>query len=509
MIDKRLIKLSAEPMGIDFQYFHDAIQDINIKKLKRKLEKSFALLKTMISVDRLDYTKGLVNKLQAYETFLSTYPAWRGRVSLILIVAPSREQLSTYQSIKKEVEQYVEQINFRFGTLGWLPVLYRYKSFTAKQLIVLYSLADVALITPLIDGMNLVAKEYVAVKSHAGVLILSETAGAAKELPEAILVNPNRGEEIVLAIKEALEMQKVRQFKALNCMQAYLKKNDVAKWGTRFIHMLLQEKIKQHTLSTQELDAVLEKKLILDFKQAHRRLFLLDYDGTLRGFTMDPAKAKPSPRLIYLIERLSQLTNTRMVIISGRDKNTLASWFKHPAVTLIAEHGAWIKENDTWIQTTSVDVSWKKEVIALMQLFIDKLPGSFLEEKEFSVVWHYRRHYRQKGPMLSKKLAHQLSQHTSAYLFQVHEGDCIIEVKSKEIGKDFAALRLIAQENSDFIFAAGDDSTDEDMFRVIPNWAYSICVGKFFSYARFSILSVVKLIRLLERLASDETIHET
>src|SRR3989338_3985405 len=250
VIDKRLIKLSAEPMGIDFQYFHDAIQDINIKKLKRKLEKSFALLKTMISVDRLDYTKGLVNKLQAYETFLSTYPAWRGRVSLILIVAPSREQLSTYQSIKKEVEQYVEQINFRFGTLGWLPVLYRYKSFTAKQLIVLYSLADVALITPLIDGMNLVAKEYVAVKSHAGVLILSETAGAAKELPEAILVNPNRGEEIVLAIKEALEMQKVRQFKALNCMQAYLKKNDVAKWGTRFIHMLLQEKIKQHTLST-------------------------------------------------------------------------------------------------------------------------------------------------------------------------------------------------------------------------------------------------------------------
>src|SRR5262249_13993325 len=157
--------------------------------------------------DRLDYTKGIVSRLFAFHKFLHERPEWHKKVMLILLVAPSREGVSSYQNMKRQIDEYVGQINGKFGTMDWMPILYQYRTFTLDEFIQIYTLSDVALVTPLRDGMNLIAKEYVTARlSQGGVLILSETAGAAKELVDALIVNPYSIDDLEHAIHEALIM---------------------------------------------------------------------------------------------------------------------------------------------------------------------------------------------------------------------------------------------------------------------------------------------------------------
>src|SRR5579862_1377683 len=224
---ERLVKVDLFPIGVDFKKFNSTKDDPVIMQMRDDLKKNFENKKIVFSVDRLDYTKGLMSRLTAIEYFLNTYPQWRERVVFILNVVPSRDTIKAYDDRKKEIEEKIGTVNGKFSTISWQPIIYRYNHLSFNELIALYHAADAALVTPIRDGMNLVAKEYVASSSDSGVLILSELAGAASELNEALLVNPTDTVDVATAINRALIMPEAEKKNRITTMQKRLQDYDV------------------------------------------------------------------------------------------------------------------------------------------------------------------------------------------------------------------------------------------------------------------------------------------
>jgi trehalose 6-phosphate synthase/phosphatase len=508
MVSDHVVKAETLPMGIDFQRFYHASGSPEVEKKKDELKKTLTNLKVISSIDRLDYTKGTLNRLRGYETFLDKNPQWHGKVVLVLVVVPSRIGVEHYQQMKRQIDELVGKINGRFGSITWTPILYQYKFLPFHPLVSLYSVSQVALVTPLRDGMNLIAKEYIAAwLDKTGVLILSEMAGASKELGEAIIINPSNIDEIAEALKEAMEMPAEEQIRRNEVMQTRLKRYDVVRWANDFIQVLLSLKGDQKRLDAKLLSPNAQAQLIKDFAKAERRLVLLDYDGTLVPFAPLPQMAKPTEEILKILKSLSRDQKTEIVLISGRDKNTLQNWFGTFDLRLIAEHGAWIKEkNEDWSMIKPLTNDWKPQILPILEMYADRLPGSLVEEKEFAIVWHYRRADPESASMRAKELVDDLVNFTANIDVQILQGSKVVEVRCAGVNKGNAGLHFIAKDNFDFILAIGDDWTDEDLFKVLPETAYSIRVGLTQSYARFNLHNHIRVIELLKELAQN---HET
>lgn len=503
LLPNRLVKVDTLPMGIDFQKFRAeaAISEPQKDESWKTLEK----FKIVLSIDRLDYTKGILKRLQGYELFLEKNPQWQKKVVLVLVVVPSRVAVEHYQQIKKQIDELVGKINGRFGTIGWTPILYQYKFIPFQQLVSLYAASDVALITPLRDGMNLIAKEYIASRTKkTGVLILSEMAGAAKELAEAVVINPNNIEEIAGALKTSLEMPEKEQIRRNWIMQDRLKSYDVVRWANDFLSQLLSIKAEQKRLRSKLLAAPAKERLLRDFSQARQRLIFLDYDGTLVPFADDPQAVQPSEELLAILRNLSQQPANQVVLISGRDRSTMQRWFGSINAGLVAEHGVWTQEkNQDWQLIKPLNNNWKPTIIPLLATYADRLPRAFVEEKEFSVVWHYRRADPELASTRAKELVDDLVNFTANIDVQVLQGSKVVEVRCGGVNKGNAAARFLAEHNFGFILAVGDDWTDEDLFKILPDTAYSIRVGIRQSYARFNLRSYVDVVELLKELAAE------
>ena len=201
-VDDRIVRVDAYPIGIDYEKFSRAVARApEVEAEKTKILSYLKDQKLIFSVDRLDYSKGLLHRLAGFEYFLDTHPEWIGKVIFNMVIVPSRDTIARYQEMKHEIEAAVGRINGKYSTLAWLPILYQYKSLSFPELVALYSLSDVGLITPIRDGMNLVAKEYIACQTaEKGMLILSETAGASAELSESLLINPTDKREVADAL---------------------------------------------------------------------------------------------------------------------------------------------------------------------------------------------------------------------------------------------------------------------------------------------------------------------
>jgi trehalose 6-phosphate synthase/phosphatase len=441
LLPNHLVKVDTFPMGVDFHRFHAAAaqprecptDDVSWETLKG--------FKIVLSVDRLDYTKGILNRLRGYELFLEKDPAWHKKVVLVLVVVPSRVGVDQYQQIKKQIDEYVGRINGKFSTVGWAPVLYQYKFLPFEPLVSLYAASHVALITPLRDGMNLVAKEYLASRTDkTGVLILSETAGASKELGEAVIINPNNAEEIAAGLKTALEMPESEQIRRNEIMQSRLQRYDVVRWAEDFLNQLPAIKVEQERLRARPLGAAARQRLIEDFVQASRRTIFLDYDGTLAPFTDAPEDARPGSDLLALLRDLAQNGSNDLVLVSGRDKDTMQDWFGDLGVALVAEHGAWIRTRDRdWQMTRPLDNAWKSAILPILQTYADRLAGAFVEEKQCSVVWHYRRADAELASVCVKDLVDALVNFTANIDVQVLQGSKVVEVRSGGVNKGFAA----------------------------------------------------------------------
>jgi trehalose 6-phosphate synthase/phosphatase len=424
-----------------------------------------------------------------------------------MLVVPSRTRVEHYVQLKRQVDGLVGEINGKHGAIGWMPIWYLYRSLPFHSLAALYSLADVALITPLRDGMNLVAKEYVATRiDGTGVLILSETAGAAQELGEAILINANNKEETVRALERALEMPEQEQIERNRTMQRRLQRYDVVRWADEFIDRLLQAKKLQRQMAEKALTCEMQNRLVTAFRDSCSALLLLDYDGTLVPFSPKPEEARPGIKLINLLKKLAQDTRSEVVLISGRDRDTLDRWFGHLNVGLVAEHGVWIRRKaGDWRTIETPTSDWKEQVYPMLESWVDRTPGSFIEEKGFSLVWHYRRANPKLGELRARELINNLSNTIANLNLQILEGSKVVEVKNAGINKGRAAMEWISGEEWDFALAIGDDWTDEDTFMVLPSTAWSVKVGFGMSAARFSLSSPAETISLLSELAENRT----
>ncbi|UCH06951.1 MAG: trehalose-phosphatase [Deltaproteobacteria bacterium] len=260
------------------------------------------------------------------------------------------------------------------------------------------------------------------------------------------------------------------------------------------------KKLHKETRAT-ILTAEVEKGLLREYDKAKRRLLLLDYDGTLVPFFGKPEEARPGDNLLQLLKSLVVDPKNEVVILSGRDKDTLDQWFQHLGLSLVAEHGVWLKQRQ-WVMIEPLTDKWKKEIRPILEAYREQTPGSFIEEKEFSLVWHYRITDSELGTMRVLELIDELSNLTANLNLQILEGIKVVEVKNSAINKGRAASRLIEQRQHDFILAIGDDRTDEDTFNVLPEYAYSFKVGLSSSLARFNLESQEDVLLLLKKLVS-------
>jgi trehalose 6-phosphate synthase/phosphatase len=489
-------------MGIDYRKYSQAINNPATKKEVDKILQIVGQRKIIISIDRLDYTKGIIQRLEAFDLFLSENPEYKGKVTLIMVAVPSRTDVEDYQILRNRLEQLVGRINGEHGAIGYIPVWYLYRFMPFHKIAALYNVADVALVTPLRDGMNLIAKEFIAGKTDGkGVLILSEMTGAASELGEAMIVNANNKGAIVQAIKDAFEMPLPEQIERNRLMQERIAGYDVSRWSSDFVNALSDIKKKQRELYASKLSESVKHELIRDYSKSKKRLLLLDYDGTLVGFKGRPAQAGPDDEILDLLRNLSGDQKNNIVIISGRDKKTLDDWLRDLNVSLVAEHGAWIKQhNRQWQCTQPHGATWKDSIRSSLELYSDRTPGSAVEEKDFALVWHYRRADAELASIRVQELRDALVNLTENLDVGVFEGNKIIEIKNVGVNKGRAVEFWTGNQKWEFLLAAGDDYTDEEMFRALPNGAYSIKVGLSLSNARFQVDTLNEIRLLLKEL---------
>jgi trehalose 6-phosphate synthase/phosphatase len=504
-VNERLCKADAFPIGIDFNKFHDACYSqktiIHNDNLRRYLSGN----KLIFSIDRLDYSKGFLYRLKAYERFLEKYPEWHFKVVFNMIVIPSRDKIESYLEIKKEIEATVGRVNGKYSTLHWRPIIYQYKSIPFNELIAIYNISDVGLITPLRDGMNLVAKEYVACQNEPyGMLVLSEMAGAAVELNESIIINPTDIEETSDAINKALFMPDEEKESRILKMQNRLSRYNVFTWTTDFFNQVVDVKKEQKYMQAKFMDDNILRSIQIKYYKAINRLFFIDYDGTLTPIAKLPEMAVLHEKTKNVLKSIVSDKRNKVVIISGRNKEFIDDQFTNLNAILVAEHGYFIKYPEAeWEKSVEIDLSWKKKIRPILNDYVDRCNGSMMEEKNASIVWHYRNADEEIASLRINELKDDLYEILKNELkLNVLEGDKVLEVKSILYDKGTVANALLNKENYDFILALGDDSTDEDLFRVIPDYGFTIKVGSKPTNARFNIRNQTQIFDILNLFTS-------
>jgi len=495
----RIIQSDAFPVSVNYELYNEAYDNEEVIKERTALKEAYKGDKIIFSVDRLDYTKGVMQRLDALEVFFQNYPEWKERLVFILVVVPSRDEILKYWERKQMIEQAVGRINGKFSTLTWRPIVYQYASLSFPQLLALYTACDVALITPIRDGMNLVAKEFVASrKDQQGVLILSEMTGAANELSTALHINPQDENEVAEKIKMALEMEPEEQARRIAVMQQRLRDYDVKKWANSFIDSLLTIQNTQQQGPVPLLKSEKEFSLQERYTKARSRLLLLDYDGTLVNFKTKPELASPPKEVIQLLGRLASRPENSVVVISGRDRHTLDEWIGFLPIDMVAEHGSYIKQQGVWRRDILDDGAWKKIVFPVLNDFVSRCPDSFVEEKSNSLAWHYRNAEDETGFVRSRELISTL-ENLLPYQLRVIDGNCVVEIKSTETDKGKVAKQLTLAHPYDFVLAIGDDRTDEDMFSALTlENQYTVKVGKGTTSAAYRIANVPEVLALLK-----------
>jgi trehalose 6-phosphate synthase/phosphatase len=498
--EDRTIRVADFPMGIDYDKYASAGRTRAVKRAVKNYRKQYRRKKIIVAVDRLDPSKGLIERLKSYGLLLDRYPKLQGKVVFAMVAAPSRTDVPAYQRLSKRLDILVKEINQKYGSAKWQPVDYINRTIPFEEVTALFQIADVAFIAPLRDGMNLAAKEFVASAQRNGALILSETAGAAQELKDALIVDPRKPDTVVAALYSSLTMRRRDLRRRLKRMKKYLKANTVQEWAKNFVGTL-QEPLPSTQLLTPSLSPKYEKAMVDSFRDGNKRLLLLDYDGTLVPFSSDYKKAVAPKSLVNLIAKLAKDQANDIVIISGRNADDLQSWFGHLPVNLVAEHGASIKRahNKRWHTFEKQDVAWKQLLKPVLEKYAAQTPGARVEEKAHSLVWHYRSspaYYAQKSTVIIKRV---LKPVLKTYGLQILKGNKVLEIKNPDISKGKAAQIWLAR-HYDCVIAIGDDVTDEEMFSMLPDTANTIKVGRGRTIARYRVTDYKRVIALLQRL---------
>lgn len=500
-LKERIVHVDAFPMGINYEQYHEAPALPVVREKSAMLREKLSDKQVILSVDRLDYSKGILHRLEGYAQFLENNPEYHEQVSLAMIVVPSRDNVEMYAELKAKIDQAIGEINGRYARLGWSPIFYFYRSFSFEELIAMYDIADIALVTPLRDGMNLVAKEYLAAKrDQPGVLILSEMAGASIELQDALIINPNDKDEIEKAILQALTMPLEEIRERMSRMQKRIASRTVKRWANDFVKELRSIKEQNREI----LQKVVGKRQLTQIKSAYdeasSRLILLDYDGTLSPFVRKPEDAIPSEQLLELIRRMSADKHNKVVINSGRNHQILDKWFAGLPIDFAAEHGVFYKDDGVWHRNIMEEIEWDEEILDIIHHTIDKTPRSHLEQKDAALVWHYRNVDVWLAELRAQQLINALIGPCARLNLQIVPGNKIVEIKPPDYNKGSEVIRRLEKDTYDFVLAIGDDTTDEDMFRALPTDGISIKVGSFSPAAKYRIPLQSSVIPFLSKL---------
>ena len=483
-VGSRPVRLEALPIGIAPEEYTRLLNEDEVTARQyAEWVARYSGRRVLLAVDRLDYTKGVPERLRAFAHLLRSTPDLKEKVVLIQIAVPTREGINAYQDLRTEVNRLVGEINGKLGTPEWTPLVYINRSIDRTELVGLYKLADVCWIGSLRDGMNLVAKEYVACKPDGdGVLVLSEFAGAAAEMGEALLINPFDEDRTAATIERALALDEQERRQRMSALHNRVLRNNVFRWGERFLTALEEAVVERGRLIDTQPQRLRPMEIRDAYARARRRLLILDYDGTLVPFVKRPQQAAPPPLLLDLLGVMAADPQNCLALISGRSAANLDRWFGViGGVWLVAEHGAEFRSPSTqqWEQLRpQVTADWKNSVLPILEHFVDRTPGSFIEEKKYALVWHYRMAEPEFGEWLGNELVSMLEAMLAETELRAFRGEKIVEVRPVWANKGEALERLlVASDNPDFIFAAGDDRTDEDMFERLQSDAWTVHVG--------------------------------
>ena len=501
----REVRLGVFPMGVDAALFQGLASTPAVEAEAEAL-RGDGSVRILVGVDRLDYTKGIPRRLLAFERMLQTHPELRERVRLVQVAVPSRTGVEAYQDFRSLVDGLVGRINGAFGTPRWVPVHYIFRGLSAEDLVALYRAADVMLVTPLRDGMNLVAKEFVASRTDGdGVLVLSEFAGAAWELPEALQVNPYDTDGTAEVIFRALTMDPEERRVRLAPLRERVATFDVHRWVSSFLEQL--ERVTEpatRSLSPTGGEAALKAELTRALDGTDELLVLLDYDGTLVPFTATPELARPDAALLHLLRALAGRPDTEVHIVSGRGREALEQWIGGLPIWLHAEHGFWSRPpgQAEWTPAADIHGSWREPVLAILRDITARTPGSLIEVKAVAIAWHYRLADLETGARRANELRIHLNQLLSNQPVEILAGNRVLEIRPYGVHKGRIIPPMSPErEARTTILAIGDDRTDEDLFTSLPPHAISARVGPGATRARFRLESTSSVRGLLQMLA--------
>ena len=499
----RQVALGVFPMGIDAAQFSELAQSPEVEELAESTRAPGEQL--LVGIDRLDYTKGLARRLLAFEELLRAHPELHTKVRLIQVAVPSRENVEAYRQLREEVDGTVGRINGEFATPSWSPIHYLHRGLSQREVVALYRAADAVLVTPLRDGMNLVAKEFVASRPDGdGVLVLSEFAGAAAELSEALHVNPYDIESTAETLHRALTMPPDERSTRMAILRERVMSYDVHRWVRAFL-----ARLERAAAVNKEAPALSPPAAVRDAieraRAARRLVLLLDYDGTLVRFAPTPDLAAPDRALLDLLRRLASRPRTEVHVVSGRRRNTLERWLGSLPVGLIAEHGFWTRRpGGAWVGAELPPAPWHDPVLAILRDFCQRTPGSLIEEKTAGFAWHYRTADPEHGAAQAKELTLYLSTVLSNVPVEILSGEKVIEVRPHGINKGRAVAHVLAEAAPEtLLFAMGDDRTDEDLFVALPEGSIAVHVGPSPSRAPIRIRDVATARALLADLARE------
>lgn len=477
--DNNITRLGVFPIGINSTKFQKEVRTEEFWKYLNQFRRAYQGKTVILSVERLDYTKGVPHKLDAIEQFLDENADIRDRVVFIFIAVPSRIGVKEYKRLLQIVERRISQINGRYSTLTNIPLHFVNKPINSfSELCALYSLADVAMVTPLIDGMNLVAKEFIACQQEKnGVLILSEFAGAAQELPNALIVNPYDRNAVCQTLQHALTLSEAEKENMIRPMKERVLKYDAQHWAGTFIDDLAAGHAEEDLPSK---TTALTSDAVKPLCSARHPAFFLDYDGTLAEIKKNPIEAAPDDQIKNLFHQMNCSGVPDVYLISGRKREDMDHWFADYGFNLIAEHGYYYRqpESSQWeIFDLQADLSWKAGIIDVLQMYTGMTPGSFVEQKTSSVVWHYRNADPEFGSWKANQLVAELYEMLSNMPVEIHHGKKIVEISSIQINKGIVMEYFMQINDYDVVLCAGDDETDESMFRLSDERIVTVKVG--------------------------------
>ncbi|WP_437486197.1 bifunctional alpha,alpha-trehalose-phosphate synthase (UDP-forming)/trehalose-phosphatase [Sorangium sp. So ce1014] len=503
----RKVRLGAYPVSIDVDEFARLARDEEVRAEARRIRERAQGRKIVLGIDRLDYTKGIPRRLLAIERFLEREPELRSRVRFVQLAVPTREKVDAYADFRRVVNELVGRINGSYATLDDVPIHFLHRSMPMSEVVALYLAADVMMVTPLRDGMNLVCKEYVASRiDDTGALVLSEFAGAAAELIEALPVNPYDIDSVAATIKRALVMPPSEQRVRMQALRRRVITHDVHRWSHGFLSDLERARSAAPAVGAvrRRADAP-QLNTIASARSAPSLVVMLDYDGTLVPLAAMPELAPPDEELIADLRALAARPRTQVHVVSGRPREDLERWLGELPISLHAEHGFFSRAGpgEPWVALREASLDWKPRVREILQGFVDRTAGSFIEEKVVSIAWHYRSADPELASHMAREVPAKLDEVLRERDLELIPGRKVLEVRLRGVNKGVIVPRVLATVTPEaMVVALGDDRTDEDLFAALPPTALTVHVGGGASSAAFQLPDPAAARRFLRALVA-------